>query len=168
MCRPLSQGGRRCPSANGGAKPGRADIDGLITDADLDRTEADGRAWDALATFETDPLRRQLALVGVAGLAERWGFDHSDFEATFGPADLTELTAPGVPAAPEAPEGDGPEITMRRTGTDAFDPARDVSFSWSGLGDRSTRRAYEQRVRVWLSGLFAVLAGLLDQPRRAS
>lgn len=129
------------------------------------RAEEDAAAYDALLAAEPDPLRRDLFLIGTAGLARRWGFPHDPFEVKFGPADLATMLLPAwvtePPPMPE-PEAGEVEIGVRATVRPSVDqphwnPAQGLTLRWRGDGDKSARHRYLVALESWFVYFFGYI-----------
>lgn len=129
----------------------------------LARAEEDGAAFDELLAAEPTPLRRDLARIGLAGLARRHGFDHrANLEVMLTPQDLVSMPLPpGVPGAPAlAPSAGEVRIAVRASTwptpeSSVWTAVSGLRLMWSGDGDVGQRRTYLRALANWFSGYLA-------------
>lgn len=128
------------------------------------RAAEDAASFDLLLISEPPGLRRELAMVGLHGLAHRYGFDHrTNLQLMLTPVDLADMPLPHGVSPPPQPDPflAGPvRVAVRPSAWPTADEARwhpliGLRLLWDGDGDPEARRQYLYDLSDWLMGFFA-------------
>lgn len=151
----------RSDGADSAHAPAEPPAEDEFADA-MARAQADADVWAHVLATEPDPLRRELAQIGIAGLDRRYGLDHHDFEARFSTLDALEAlnVPPGMPPVPRpsAAAGQISSVVVKRAPNGApWNVVQGLALRWHGEGDETARNAYTYAIGGWFLALFAAI-----------